>query len=245
MLITQSHISKSLSGLDFKGCYNLSDYTNPNEPSLFFGMYDEQDKELLANHTSHAIVIWQGMDSLTAEELTFSDNTRHIAISPQISAVLTKANILHKLIPITATRPVMCPEPKGDNIYYYSSDNSPSSLAIYGYDTLRLVAEKVKIPIIHATLDRFSKEELYRVYQSSFINLRLTTHDGCPNTNLEMGLMGRRSVFNGNIPGSIPWNNASDILQAIEREYAIRKEPPTIHQDVYNFLNIGDSWRII
>jgi hypothetical protein len=61
------------------------------------------------------------------------------------------------------------------------------------------------------------------VYSQCFLNLRLTPHDGCPNTNIEMGLMGRRSIYNGDLPASIPWTSVDDICQNIMLEYSLRE----------------------
>ena len=80
-------------------------------------------------------------------------------------------------------------------------------------------------------------------YKSCFIGLRLTTHDGLPNTICELGLMGRRCIYNGQLPHSIPYSNADDIVESIEREFKSRNEDNTlIANDMYDYLNIGDDW---
>jgi hypothetical protein len=40
-----------------------------------------------------------------------------------------------------------------------------------------------------------------------------------------MGLMGRKSIFNGNLPNSIKWNSVDDIYQNIMKEYNLRQLP--------------------
>ena len=94
------------------------------------------------------------------------------------------------------------------------------------------------IPIIRAGYDTFTKEELVDVYSQCFLNLRLTPHDGCPNTNIEMGLMGRRSIYNGDLPASIPWKSVDDICQSIMREYSTRHvDNMYISKLFHNFIN--------
>jgi hypothetical protein len=96
----------------------------------------------------------------------------------------------------------------------------------------------VPYTIIRAGSDTFTREQLVDVYAQCFVNLRLTPHDGCPNTNIEMGLMGRRSIYNGDLPCSIRWNTVDDICQSIEREYLRRdknnKQITTIYKQFVN-----------
>ncbi len=44
----------------------------------------------------------------------------------------------------------------------------------------------IDIPIIRVYYGMYKKSELNEIYKKCFVNLRLTNHDGCPNTNLEM-----------------------------------------------------------
>jgi hypothetical protein len=81
------------------------------------------------------------------------------------------------------------------------------------------------IEVIRAKYGQYNKNELKNIYKRCFLNLRLTTFDGTPHTNVEMGLMGRRSIFNGTLPHSIGWSGVDDICQNIMKEYKLRQLP--------------------
>jgi hypothetical protein len=58
-----------------------------------------------------------------------------------------------------------------------------------------------------------------------------------------MGLMGRRSIFNGKIPHSIKWKGIEDICQSIMSEYETRHEDNIqIAKDIYNYISIGKTF---
>ena len=56
------------------------------------------------------------------------------------------------------------------------------------------------------------------------MGLRLTNIDGLPNTVLEMGLMGRHCIHNGNTPNSLNYKSVEDIINHINNEYNNRKK---------------------
>ena len=169
-------------------------------------------------------------------------STKHIAISHWIKESLDSYGIESELIPVSATVNEMNVKPRGNFVYFYTPDFSQTSMNYSGGWMLEDIRERLSehnINIIVGRHGKYSKSALYNRYNSCFLNLRLTEYDGCPNTNLEMGLMGRRSIFNGNIPHSIPWKSVDDIVENIIIEYNNRREDNTfIAQDISNFLNI-------
>lgn len=242
-MFKQAYISKSLAGLNFRKVYGLTKYTDSVKPLVMFGMYRQEDLDIYLNHQSDIILVWQGCDGkdLTdewAEQLKARPCT-HYAISHWISKRLKKHGIEHQFLPISATKPIINVKPKGDSIYIYSSDLSKESGRYHGDNFIERIKERTGLNVIRATLKTYSKQELYKIYEKCFINLRLTKYDGCPNTNLEMGLMGRKSIFNGNIPHSIKWKNIDDICENIMIEYGTRHQDGTqTAQDIFNFINI-------
>ncbi len=112
--------------------------------------------------------------------------------------------------------------PMGDSIYWYYGIGAES---FYGSELIEQIEQQIDIPIIKAHLGSFSKKQLHDIYSQCFINLRLTPHDGCPNSNLQMGLMGRKSVYNGDLPYSLKWDSVEDIIAHIKREYRNRNKP--------------------
>jgi len=238
----QGYVSKSLSGLNFIKVHKLSRYTDSIKPLMMFGMYRQHDLDVYLNHNSELTLVWQGCDGrdLTDEwaELLKSKPCKHIAISHWISRCLKKKGIAHELKPITATKPKINLKPRGDSIYIYSSDLSKASGRYHGDQYIERIKERTGLNVIRATLKTYNKSDLLKIYEKCFINLRLTKFDGCPNTNLEMGLMGRRSIFNGKIPHSIKWKNIDDICDSIMKEYETRHEDNSkIAKDIYDYIS--------
>jgi hypothetical protein len=240
----QAYISDSLSGLDFRKKYNLTEYVDSERPLIIFGMYNYEDLKIYKSHPSEVILVWQGMD---ARDLKWVDDikwrkAKHYAISHWIKQSLDNYGIESELLPISATIDDLKPCPRGECIYFYSSDISEESANYYGEYMIEEIKRITALEVIRATHETYSRTELIEVYKKCFINLRLTVYDGCPNTNLEMGLMGRRSVFNGDIPHSIRWNNLHQICDDIIREYLNRdKDNRQIAADIKKFVNIPNK----
>lgn len=246
-MITQAYISKSLTGLKFRKVYNLTKYNDSTKPLVIFGMYREQDYDTFMNHNSDVVLVWQGMDAKQIPE-NWIENLKtkpckHYAISHWISRSLKKHDIRHTLLPVSATRPKLNIKPCGDAIYIYSSDLSKASAKYHGEHLIEQIRQKTKLEVIRATLKTYDKKELTKIYEKCFINLRLTKYDGCPNTNLEMGLMGRPSIFNGKIPHSIKWKGIDDICESIMNQFKKRHEDNSqIAKDIYKYMNISKSF---
>lgn len=207
-------------------------------------MYRQQDFDIVLNHCDKIILVWQGMDAKKIPlewlgVLKNNINITHYSISHWGYKSLKKQGIKSKLLPISATKPKLNIKPKGDCIYIYSSDLSKKSGRYHGDNFIEEIKKRTGLQVIRATLKTYSKPELYKIYEKCFINLRLTKYDGCPNTNLEMGLMGRKSIFNGNIPHSIKWKGIDDICESIMSEYENRHQDGIqIAKDIFDFINI-------
>jgi hypothetical protein len=235
----QAHISESLAGLD-KGLiekFNLIPYESCLPETVFMGMYREEDLVLLAAHIGASTIVWFGSDAkdLPDDWIKFVKGSVNIAVSHQVQETLEAKGVEAIWCPINAVIPHEWPVvPNGDKIFWYSG-NAPE---YYGESLINEIKERINIPIIRAGHDTFTKEQLVDVYSQCFLNLRLTPHDGCPNVNIEMGLMGRRSIYNGDLPASIPWQSVDDICQSIMREYLSRNVDNAYISNIYhNFVN--------
>jgi len=84
---------------------------------------------------------------------------------------------------------------------------------------------------------------MHEVYTKCFIGLRLTAHDGFPNTVAELGLMGRKCAWNGASPNAIPWQSVDDLVAAIRTESeSIGQENAELAARVRGYLDIGRDW---
>jgi hypothetical protein len=238
--IKQCCISQSLEGLedDIMRKYNLTERNNVNNPCVFFGMYREEDIQALIGHKGICFVVWMGSDAKDLPEEWIEELSKHIniSISIHVQNSLENKSIKSFYLPLNATIAEDWPlAPKGDSIYWYYNEDCKE---FYGSELIDQIEQRINIPIIKADYKTFTREELYDVYSQCFINLRLTPHDGCPNTNLQMGLMGRKSIYNGDLAHSIKWENVDDICESIMNEYNNRHLTDSVSKDFYNFVKI-------
>ncbi len=218
-------------------------YSN-ERPVVQFGMYYDSDYSFYVNHKGLVVVVWCGGDSMEIDKnksliLQSRPDAIHYAMGSFIGDDLAKAGIPHTILPVTPTSPDIDPEPRGDAIYCYGLKYPE----VYNIELAQKVAQKTGHKIILTDSKTLSREELMQAYKDSFIGLRLTKHDGLPNTVLELGMMGRRCVYNGDIPHSIKWNSFDDICETVQTEYKKRHEPNKhISDDIKKYISISDDW---
>lgn len=221
----QTYTSKSLEGLDYQKKYRGLEYTDSLEHLVIFGMYRDEDFDIAKNHKGELTIVWCGSDAkdLAPQWLDTLRKAKHISISHWIKDKLNTFGIRSEYTPITAViKEEWDNYPNGDCVYFYSSDNAPE---VYGDHMIKDIERLTGIEVIRATFGQYNKTELFNIYRKCFLNLRLTTFDGTPHTNIEMGLMGRKSIFNGNLPHSIKWSGVDDICESIMKEYNLRQLP--------------------
>ena len=240
MRIKQGYVSSALHKLKdrYMTKYDLIPYTNIGRPLVMFGMYKDVDYQIMNNHEGHLTIVWCGSDSIKINRKRSrylkQRKPRNIAKSEFISKDLKIYK--HEVIPVSACSLDYDCEKRGDSIYFYGTNE------IYGISYLKEIRSRTGLNIIHAQ-GEYSQDQVRELYKQSFIGLRLTKHDGLPNTVLELGMMGRRSIYNGNIPHSIRWVNIDDICNSIMKEYEKRHEDNTdISTDIKRFIDIKDSW---
>ncbi len=225
----QGYISKSLEGLEFGliAKHGLVPYVDRTEQTIFFGMYRWEDFHAFLHHKGRKLIVFFGSDALDLPD-EWTDDLKGVEIaanSERVKQTLESKGIeVQRLIPVnpTLSEQWQC-VPKGDNVYWYGG-NAPE---FYGLQIIEEIKERLPGIQFQTTMHgEFNQAELKDIYADCFLNLRLTPHDGCPNTNLQMGLMGRRSVFNGDLPESIKWDpsDIEGLCQIIKTEYDNRKE---------------------
>lgn len=237
----QAVISKSLDGLieNFRIKYNLAEYTDIYTPCLFIGMYRSKEFRLFKKHKGQKAIIFCGSDAKLLDhkwikKIKTADSI--YSMSEFVYNTLLNHKIQSEIYQFNPTiAELWKPCPNGDKIYWYYNEGSPE---FYGSEIIEEIENRIDIPIIKATYQTYSQQDLYQVYLECFVNLRLTQHDGCPNTNLQMGLMGRPSIYNGNLPHSIQWQNADDIIDKIINLYDNRKNDNSlIANDFLTFVS--------
>lgn len=225
--------------------YNLKDYHSKRKPALFFGCYNHEDLMNIITHRGFVLLLWLGTDAMRitsrlAKSLN-KPNIHHICSSEYIAKDLKKAGLKYKRINLAITNHIPNPQPLGDFVYFYYGRNRES---FYGHPTALRIMEKLRdIKFIFGTVGKFHINQMSDVYKKCFIGLRLTIHDGLPQTVLEMGMMGRRCVWNGDFPGCYRWENDQDIIDAILKEREnIGKTNYELIKEIEEYMEQGNNW---
>ena len=230
-----------------KNKYELKDYTDIYEPALFFGLYNNDDYNAVDKHKGPIVFLWSGSDARYAKKYTFlkkaaqkiRNRGRHIAISLCVQQRLKEIDVYSEFIPICPTKIIKNLQPKGDCIYFYGKGPN------YGEELIPEIEKRIPYKIIKTVANSFSSEELEEVYKKCFIGLRLTPVDGLSNTVIELGLMGRKVVYNCNpLPNAIQYSDIDSIVKIINEEYINKnKSSESIADDMVNYFNLyHDYW---
>ena len=220
-----------------------------NKPMIFFGVYTNEDLELIKNHNSYSLIIWGGSDSLPSFALrakqhklfTIKKNIFHIAQSLWIANDLKLYKYAFKQVAWYSLKKHLfnCCK-KGKCIYIYKSNE-----VFYGkniYNKIRKELEK-KYQIIDGIAPWLPHDKMPSLYNKCFIGLRLVPHDGLASTVQELGLMGIKCVHNGNSPSALNYNTISDILSHIEKEAkTIGTKDEKLAEEVKKYLTIPNTF---
>lgn len=200
--------------------YNFMRYNHEKhkgEAVVFFGCYGIGTKRWVMNHRALTVIVWSGSDTTRLHEYKdFVDHCKlnsnrviHIAHSHWIQTDLKHWGLdyIDKVVlPADLSQFKYEPEP-GSNVYHYGSKQREW---YYGSHLMRKLRTKWngvgKFPdVVITNAGGYGFDELYEIYKGSFIGVRLTEHDNMALSCIELGLMGRYSIFNGNIPCAIPY----------------------------------------
>lgn len=247
--IKQIRVSKNLAFFSdkIKKKYELKEYNDINEPVLFFGLYNQDDYNAVKNHKGPIVFLWAGTDSRYVNEYTYlkkeakniSNRGRHIAISMCVQKRLRNININSEYIPICPTKIKKNIQPKGDCVYFYGKGKN------YGEELVPEIQKRIPYKIIKTSFNTYSNEELQEIYKKCFIGLRLTPVDGLSNTVVELGLMGRKVIYNSNyLPNAIKYSNIDSIVESINKEFKNKENnSESVANDMINYFNnYHDYW---
>jgi len=204
--------------------YGMEKY-NPqrdkDEPVVIFGCYSGSLKHDIMNQRKLVVIVWSGGDGVRLhEDLGFIDYCKqnkdrvfHIAHSHWLQKDLEYWGLDYidrVVLPLLPENFKYEPN-VGQNVYHYG----PKERAwYYGRPIVAKLRDKWRSPkqfpgVIITGPRGYSQSELYGLYKDSFLGVRLTEHDNMALSCIEMGLMGRRSIFNGNIPCAIPYSEVN------------------------------------
>jgi hypothetical protein len=254
MKITQAHVTSDMFRPHFLQKFNLQPISDTHIPAAFFGIYQKQIPRIMTIKAP-VVCIWVGTDCLQAvrnpeafEPLFQRTDAIHIAISDVCSKslALTPIGQKHVIIPITPfTYHEFKPTPLGNAVHYYGLE---TNRAVYNIETFNYVKNMLKpknIEFLHTQSHELTRHLMPEFYSQTFCNLRITMHDGFPNTVIEMALMGRHSLWNGSAPGAHPWNSFTDIYNFIIQQKQASQPDTLLSQQMRDFINIPSDWLIV
>ena len=250
MRIAQANVNLKFFRETFLKQFGFVQYYDANAPALFYGCFHSIYNRIKL-HKGFAVIVWCGSDSMQliknnefSRYLQRRKDIFHIAETKFISDDLTKCGIKHELYPFNIINiDHSVAKPLGKNVYVYSSHNDPEFYGASIVARIRKRMPEINFVVRYANPPDFaSPDELKQIYEDSFIGLRLVPHDGFSCTVAELGLMGRKVVWNSNAPNAIPWTTDDDIMAAIRGEYARAGETDTdLSLKMAEFLKISEE----
>lgn len=226
--------------------WGLSKYVDPNQPSLFFGFYDDSDFNIIKNHKAPFIMLWGGADMSPNRVKAISNlpNSFQIGYGWQ-SSILDNLKISYKsiIIPIKSFDRFK-PTTLGENIYVYRGWKTPRNQYFQW--------ENMVEPLFDVFgEDRFTFGMGYNMdytynnlYKNCFVYLKPTDRGGST-TMWELGHMGVKTIANnqGDAPNVLSYNNIYDVIDLIQQEsQKIGTIQTQLSNDVKEYMGIGPEW---
>ena len=205
--------------------FNLKEFYTFNEPCLFFGIYNDDDINIL-KRTKETYIIWGGTDlDISYQERLANYNIIkslynikcNYAISNDIENRMIKLKMKYTRINFSLLNknnfyPVTLP---GDNIFIYNGI-TPGNENIYNEKLYKKIQQKLPyFNYIYSTSLNLPNDKMADIYKKCFIGLRLTKNDGNANMVQEMDYMHLPIIHNGDIQNSLSWNSEEDIIDHI------------------------------
>lgn len=228
-------------------------------PMFMFGYYLRDDQEMakwVLNHRGFLVIVWSGSDSMNLEKKKraieyFKDNKdriKHVAWSHWIVSDLEAVGlevVKRAVFPVTFDWLRFEKEHSG-KVYHYHARHK-SRYEFYGTDIVNKIEKKgllngqfVKTCWGHV---KPQSREMYGLYRLCYIGIRLTEHDNMALSAVEMGLMGRKTIFNGNIPCAINYESKYEAVRMLIESFKNKPEPDKLlAEEMREFVHDDMAW---
>lgn len=224
MKINQGYSSKSLAGFKFVSKFNLNELSNYTKPAVIFGVYNNDDINVIRKLKSKVVIFWGGVDSnfIHGDGLKYiseNKNIKNITCIPNVKTQLGNKGISCEVIPIWGTGFKMNPVKLGPKIYSYIP---PQRKEYYGMDIINElgIINNLVVGNQSVSMDEWINVKQYEYYSKCYIGLSLSKFAGGGTSIIELGLCGIKSVNNirPDFPNSLTWRGVEDIKTHIENE---------------------------
>lgn len=224
--IKQLYISKALEHLKKRVVkkLHLNDYESKEKNTLFFGIYNKNDLNVLNNHKGNKYLMFGGSDCYTKliPKIEKIKIVKIYAISNDIYNEVKKYFSEDKieyydldLVDYEIFKPI---EIYGKKIFVCDgiSKKNPKRRKIYNLDMIEEIMNKLpKYKFIFSSELNYPNEKMPEIYKKCFIGLRLTNKDGNCNTVKEMKAL-RIPIIHNQSDYGIKWNSINDIVFKIK-----------------------------
>ena len=201
---------------DFFKMWDLKEYTNVNESSIFFGCYSTLDVQIINAHKGKKIVFLVGADvpnlhRIEKYNVTFASDKQNIL------DFFKEKNVpyIDKIISVKDYSNFN-PTEKGSKIYVYKANS-------HTYEKFKLALLEPAIKYFGEDMFLFGvhgntmQQMIDNYYKPSFINIQLNPLHGFA-TACEMAYMGRKSISNNPAPFALHFKTPNDIIELIKKE---------------------------
>lgn len=247
MRIRQGHLPGLMRHFPaFMTRYGLQPYRSATEPAVFFGVYNENQLRMIRDHRALGLIVWLGSDTPNLKRGLWkreAHRLRHVAIGPWIEEDLRTRGLEFRRVNLYGSPLLeeLKPEPRGRGVYAYLPKKRDAffrgNLIRYALEQLPADVEK----IVHNGL-QVAREDMPAVYRRAGCSIRVPVHDGGSESVVELGLMGRRSIFNGDLPCAIPWSRKEEIPELVLEELDAGPDPELVAEAVREHVEWGDGW---
>jgi len=250
--ILQAHVAGSINFFKkkFLSTYNLTEYNNPNKPAIFFGA--EESSELINKHNSYKIIL-----PCRPEDIPKISDYKNTIFICSDNYILPENVIRKSLTPRIKNYDIFKPNQLGDKIYFYSGFRNGNNWWPHFIDDLRKKIDYEIITTNHNNLNDYYTIEYLKenYYDKSFLNINFTPGNAL-STVIELGLMGRKTIFKPVIKNNIQrlefpnfiylpqdklgftQDSIDDVVKIINEE---SKKIGSIQQPI-DAHNINDEW---
>ena len=225
MRIHQCHVSDGIKLFreGFKKKWGLVDYYNQDLPSVFLGIYTDEDIVRIRNHRGIKIIVFAGRDISKAPLFEHEKNLyifcNELLFKDKLGEYIKKKVV--KFYPNALALKdysIFKPTPLGTKIYCYQRKRKESSRQQLNYALIeRLMKRFGEEMFLIGYLGHSIETMIEKYYKPSFINIQLDLIAGHTSA-LEMAHMGRRNISNYPNPFCIPYQTEDDIIKTIESE---------------------------
>jgi hypothetical protein len=227
MKIDQIYIAPNLEeyfGKKFRRKWNLKKYYDSTKPSVFLGLFSDDDFSIFNNHKAFSVFLPAGGEILRSKAAILgaleNKEENHVVCFGKIADFFKRANIsCYELnIPVKSYN-TFTPTALGNKIYYYLGVNGDRHSELSYNEVIKPLIDELGEDLFISTQNT-PLDILYKnFYKNCFLYIQPQPSSGLT-TMFELGHMGimTASNFSSDLPNVINYESLDDLKKIIENE---------------------------